>query len=215
VTPSSWRPGTRSRQAAAIATAATLGTLLVGCGSPDRQPSVHTIALPRSYIPLPVGRGPRFRPPPRNPAIAPAGRIGPMSCAGEWSGRYGVHLELFAHRRVVTIPAGIGIAPPVSRSGARVLGGRCSYALRTREPTGVFEVAPGRRWTLRDLFAVWGKHLAPGRLLSFRGRLRAFVDGHLRRGDPRTIELRRHVRIALEITGAVPPHSSYRFPNGL
>ena len=54
-----------------------------------------------------------------------------------------MHVELFANRRVVIVPAGIGIVPPLRRDGAYVLGGRCSYPLRTREPTGVVEVAGG------------------------------------------------------------------------
>ena len=43
-----------------------------------------------------------------------------------------MHLELFAHRRVVIVPAGIG----VDRTG-------CVYPARTLEPTGVVEVAHG------------------------------------------------------------------------
>ena len=51
--------------------------------------------------------------------------------------RFRVHLELFARGLVLLVPAGIGVAPPVERDGAYVLGGRCLYPLRTREPTGV------------------------------------------------------------------------------
>jgi hypothetical protein len=107
-----------------------------------------------------------------------------------------MHLELFANRRVIIVPAGI-----------------CGNALRTSTPTGVVEVA-AQRATLGDLFRVWGQMLASRRLLSFRGTTLAFVDGRRRRGDPRGIRLTKHAQIVLEIGGYVPPHPSYLFPKG-
>jgi hypothetical protein len=38
------------------------------------------------------------------------------------------------------------------------------------------------------------------------------VNGRRFLGDPRSIPLRRHDEIVLEIGGYVPPHSSYLFP---
>jgi hypothetical protein len=117
-----------------------------------------------------------------------------------------VHLELFAQRRVVLIPPGIGVAPPRTRTGAYVRGGRCSYPLRTREPTGVIEVrVRPRAMTLGQFFAIWGQPL--------RGR--AYVDGRRWRGDPRRIPLGRHAQIVLEVGGYVRPHARYGFPPGL
>ena len=113
------------------------------------------------------------------------------------------------------VAAGIGIAPPRRREGAYVRGGRCSYPVRTREPTGVIEVEPGSAATLGDLFALWGQPLSRRRIGSFRGPVRAYVDGRRRRGDPRRIPLRPHGQIVLEVQGYVPPHPSYRFPPGL
>jgi len=129
--------------------------------------------------------------------------------------RDGVHLELFAHRRVVLVPAGIGMRGPLVRERARVVRGRCSFPLRTREPTGTIEVARGTRATLGQLFAVWGEPLAPGRLLSFRGRVRAYVAGRLVPGDPRRIPLARHANVVLEVGGYIPPHPRFLFPPGL
>src|SRR5262249_2939076 len=128
--------------------------------------------------------------------------------------RSGIHLELFANRRVVVVPAGIGIAPPLRRDGVYVLGGRCSYPLRTREPTGVFELRH-TSLTLGQLFTVWGRPLEAGRLLPFRGRVTAFVGGRRWHGDPRRIPLRRHAQIVLEVGGYVPPHRGYLFRPGL
>jgi hypothetical protein len=141
-----------------------------------------------------------------------------MRCSpGPGGPRYGVHLELFAARRVVIVAPGIGIAPPRTREGAYVRGGRCSYPVRTREPTGVIEVEGGgpRPLRLGDLFDLWGQPLGPRRLAGFRGRVQTYVGGQAWRGDPRAIPLARHAQIVLEVGGHVPPHASYRFPPGL
>jgi hypothetical protein len=126
---------------------------------------------------------------------------------------------LFAGGQVVGVPAGIGIAPPQRRAGARVTEGRCSYPLRSTEPTGVIEVAaasvPPR---LGDLFAVWGQPLSRARLAGFRagpGGVRAYVNGRRALGDPRRLALSRHVQIVLEVGAFVAPHPLYRFPPGL
>jgi hypothetical protein len=136
-----------------------------------------------------------------------------MRCWGGERPRFKVHLELFAGRRVVLVPPGIGVAPPRVRDGAYVRGGRCTYPLVTREPTGVVEVeSGGRQRTLGDLFAVWGQPLGRRRMAGFRGRVSAFVGGHRYKDDPRTIPLTRHAQIVLEVGGYVRPHATYRFP---
>jgi hypothetical protein len=114
------------------------------------------------------------------------------------------------------VAPGIGISPPRARDGAYVRGGRCSYPLRTREPTGVVEVqAAGRRKTLGDLFAVWGQPLSRTRMAGFKGPVRAYVGGRRWRTDPRAIPLKRHAQIVLEVGGYVKPHARYHFPPGL
>jgi hypothetical protein len=138
-----------------------------------------------------------------------------MDCTQAERSRFGAHLELFARRRVLLVAAGIGIAPPQRREGAYVRGGRCSYPLRTREPTGVIEVEDGARRTVGDLFELWGQPLSRRRIAGFRGRVHAHVGGRPWRGDPRAIPLRRHAQIVLQVQGRVPPHAKYRFPPGL
>jgi hypothetical protein len=110
------------------------------------------------------------------------------------------------------MPAGIGIAPPHARDGAYVTRGRCDYALRTREPTGLIEIAHGTTPTLGDLFAVWGQPLTRRRVLSFQGRVIAYVGAERYRGDPRDIRLVPHAVVTLEIGRYVRPHASYVFP---
>src|SRR5947209_5567885 len=130
-------------------------------------------------VPTPIGLGPRFAPPPNVP----------RSCAaGPLQGRYRVHIELFARRRVVIVPAGIGVGPPRQEELGRIVRGRCRAGLRTLDPTGVVEF-DRRDATLGALFRVWRMPLAPARLLSFRGPVSVFVGGRRRPGDPRSLVL--------------------------
>jgi hypothetical protein len=135
-----------------------------------------------------------------------------MRCERRRRERRLAHLETFVDGRVVLMPAGIGIAPPHRRDGAYVRGGRCDYPLRTVEPTGLIEIERGTRPTLGDLFAIWGEPLTGRRVLSFRGRVVAYVGAERYRGDPRDIELRPHAVITLEIGRYVRPHANYVFP---
>jgi len=162
-------------------------------------------------IPSPIGVGPLYHP---GPGAVP---VSGLRCTSAEPPRFGAHLELFAHRQVMIVPAGIGVAPPLRRQGAYVLGGRCSYPLRTREPTGVVEIERGASLTLGQLFAVWGRPLTRTRLVGFTSRspLLAFVDGRRFVGDPRAIPLRPHAEIVLELEGYVPPHASFLFRKGL
>ena len=192
------------------AAAALLGlALLAGCGGGTEQQPLPARAPG-------VGPDARWRPPSLSPAVARALSVAGLGCSrGLGPKRFGVHLELFAARRVVIVAPGIGVAPPRTRVGAYVRGGRCAYPVRTREPTGVVEVEPGRRLTLGHLFAVWGQPLSRSRLAGFRGSVEAFVAARRWAGDPRAIPLTRHAQIVLEVGGHVPPHARYRFPPGL
>jgi hypothetical protein len=127
--------------------------------------------------------------------------LGRLTCGNRRT--FQVHVELFATRRVVVVPPRIGIA----RSG-------CFYPIRTTTPTGVVEVARVGRWTLGDLFLVWGRRLSRSRLLSFPGRVSVFVGGRRQTGDPRRVPLTPHAQIVVEVGGYVAPHPSYLFPKG-
>jgi hypothetical protein len=191
------------------ATAARTGT------SAARTGTNPYVGLPPDVRPRPLGPGPAYVPPALSAAVARRARIDGMRCLPPSSRRYGVHLELFAHRFVIHIPAGIGVAPPQRRRGVYVLGGACEYPVRSLEPTGVFQVTPGRVLDLGDLFALWGQRLATRRLLSFRGTVAGFLDGHRWHGPLDEIPLHRHAEIVLEVDGFLPPHPSYEFAPGL
>jgi hypothetical protein len=160
------------------------------------------------------GAGPRYRPPPFGDAVAHARPVSRLRCSRAAPRRFLAHVETFVNGRVVLMPAGIGIAPPRVRHGAFVVGGRCEYPLRTREPTGLVEVAAGARVTLGDLFTVWGEPLASRRVLGFGGAVAAYVGLRRWRGDPRAIPLGPHAVVTLEIGRYVRPHADYAFPSG-
>ena len=160
------------------------------------------IAAPGPIYPWPIGPGPRYQPVAANVAVRAGRPVGELRCAN--GRRFAVHLELFAARRVVVVPRGIGVAA----SG-------CRYPLSTDAPTGVVEVLAGRTYTLRDLFHVWGRRLAPQRLLTFTGRVTVFVNGRRAIGNPNDVRLTKHDEIVVEVGPYVAPHVDYLFPKGV
>jgi hypothetical protein len=169
----------------------------------------------RAPFAVPFGPGDRFRPPSLSAAVADGRPVGRLRCRTDIAARATAHLELFAHGLGIVVPAGAGLAPPRRRTGAYVRGGRCSYPLRTTEPTGLIELRPGTRATLGDLFALLGQPLSRTRLGSFRGPVRAWVDGRPWRGEPGALPLRPGGQVVLAIgTARVPVHARYEFPPG-
>jgi hypothetical protein len=151
---------------------------------------ISAAALAAVPIPTPVGAGPRYQPPPA--------AHGPCT-AGPAEGRYRAHVELFARRRAVVVPRGLGLRPG------------CRARVRTLEPTGVVHF-DRTDLTLGDLFAVWGEPLGSTRLLSFRGHVTVYVAGHRVTGPPRAVPLRDRGQVVVELGGYVPPHAAFLFP---
>ena len=190
----------RSRVAVACAAAVCFLAMPAWAGSP---------------IPTPIGVGAAL---PSRPDVAAGGARAacrPFRVRGVGSGALArAHIELFAAGRVVIVPAGIGVAPPLTRERGFVPVGAARIRCAPTEPTGVVELDPRLSPTLGDLFALWGRRLSPTRLLSFSGGVRVYVAGSLRRGDPREIRLTRHAQIVVEVGPYVPPHRSYLFGPG-
>lgn len=171
----------------------------------------------------PLGHGTRFRPPAVGALVRAYATVDELRCGMPGKHPYAAHIELFARGHEIVVPAGIGIAPPQQRMGATVDGGRCTYPIRTVDPTGVILVDPvaaaHRQPTIGDLFRLWGQPLDLHRLAGFIGGRRdvivAFLDGRRVLGNPNSIPLQRHSQIVLELGQRVAPHPSYRFAPGL
>jgi hypothetical protein len=139
-------------------------------------------------------------------------------CRRRLGPRYGVHVEVFGGDRVVIVPAGIGVSPPVRLSAGRISSAGCYGGLVTLEPTGVVLVRPGSRLSLGDLFRAWEQPLSSRRLASFTApadsQVAVFVGGRRWLGPPGQVPLTRHAEIVLEVGPYVPPHAAYTFPPG-
>jgi hypothetical protein len=195
-----------------------LALALLGCGESDTKPDGSRAAPFTRPVPK-FGNGPRYRPGPGGHLVSAARPVGRFRCERARRGRYATHLEIFANRRDLVIPAGIGIAPPRKRNGAYVTGGRCRYPVRTVEPTGLIEIDDGVEATLGEFFVLWDQPLSRRRLLSFRAgpgeTVQVFVNGKRFHGDPRALPMKRHAAIVLEVNGFFPPTRVFVFPPGL
>jgi hypothetical protein len=184
--------------------------ILTGCGAGEQRSLADGIPSRLLLEARPIGRGARFHPPVTGSVVGPClRRLGP---------RIGVHIELFGANRVVIVPAGIGVRPPVRLSAGRIAAAGCYGSLATLEPTGLVLVRAGSHVALSDLFRAWGEPLSSGRLASFEatpgGQVSVFVHGRRRQIEPGRVPLARHAEIVLEVGPYVPPHSSYTFPPG-
>jgi len=168
-----------------------------------------------SVEPWPIGPGPAYRPAATFPAVEAGKPLGALRCRPPGA-VFALHIELYADRRVVVVPAGIGVASPSRRVGASVIARGCTYPLATLGPAGIVEVARGTALRLADLFEIWGQPLGGRRLASFSSRspLRAYLGGRLFRGPVASIPLTRHAEIVLELGGYVPPHPFFLFAGG-
>jgi hypothetical protein len=195
-----------------------LALALAGCGSDKRSDKPGAPGAEKRPVPV-FGRGPRYHPAPSGELVDAARPIGRFRCARVKRKTYATHLEIFAKRRDLVIPAGIGIAPPRSRDGAYVTGGRCWYPIRTLEPTGLIEIDEGVEATLGEFFNLWGQRLSWRRLLSFSPasgkEVEVFVNGKRWSGAPGSLPLSRHAAIVLEVAGYFPPTRVFAFPPDL
>jgi len=123
------------------------------------------------------------------------------------------HLDIYVDGRPVPVPALVGIDPAVGFA-----------PLHVHDTSGVIHVESPtvRGYTLGQFFAVWGVRLTSsclgGYCASGDRRLRVYVDGTPRRGDPTTLTLEPHQEIVVAFGTATqlptPIPSAYRFPPG-
>jgi hypothetical protein len=130
------------------------------------------------------------------------------------------HLAVYVDGRRRVVPEGIGIPPPRAEqqtpAGPFVTAGRCFYWLHSHTRDGIVHIeSPVQRtFTLGNYFDIWGQPLGPRRVGPAAGPVTAFVDGRRFDGDPRTIPLRAHEVIQLDVGTVVRP-LPFTFPAGL
>jgi hypothetical protein len=124
-----------------------------------------------------------------------ARRIDGIPCnTGNVSYHVHAHLQILYKGRDLEVPANIGINDNT-----------CVYYLHTHDNSGELHVeAPTYRYfTLGNFFDIWGQPLSSTQVASLplgKGQhLRTYLNGKLYRKNPRTIELRAHRLIALEV----------------
>jgi len=157
---------------------------------------------------LSIPGSPKVAPVPQQAQTAPAGEtVGGISCDAQEGQRIHIHqhLVIFDHGKMVDIPRNVG--QPVQK--------RCIYWLHTHTPDGIIHIeAPAdRSFTLGDFFLVWGQPL--GKTIAATARmakgdsLKVWVDGKPFAGDPRTIPLRVHTDIVIEVGPPFVPPPKY------
>jgi hypothetical protein len=163
------------------------------------------------FVPTPIGAGPAYQPAPRWPLAGAAGFRGLQS---NLRGRLRVHLELFASRRVVVVPSGIGVSGGRTELYGHIVDALWHAPAWTLQAGGVIQLErSGMR--LSDVFAVWGHAIGPTSLLGFRGPVLVFVNGRPRGGSPGDVVLRDHDQVVVQINGYLPPHPTFVFaPDG-
>jgi hypothetical protein len=209
-----------------LAAAALCAFIVSGCvsGQPglvQRRSSGESAERPPNFVAAiassrRVGPGASFRPPARSREVKLALPVDGLRCGTRQAVDTLAHVELFAANHVVVVPAGIGVAPPVRLRDGRIVGQRCSYPLRTLEPTGLLLMGRAHRYTLGELFDLWGQQLSGSVMAGFSAgkhdRVAVFIDGVPWTGSPGQAPLGPGSQITVELGPHVPPHAGYLFP---
>ena len=131
------------------------------------------------------------------------------------------HLAVYVDGRPRPIPEGIGIAPrrvvDQTTGGPFVAAGSCLYWLHSHTRDGIIHIESPvvRTYTLGDYFDIWRRPLSPDRVGPARGTVTAYLDGRRFTGDPRSIPLRAHGVIQLDVGSPLVPPQPYPLPAGL
>jgi hypothetical protein len=131
-----------------------------------------------------------------------------------------VHLTIFVTGSARQVPYGIGI--PAARAtktpkGPLAVTGTCFYWLHTHAADGIVHVESPvhRTYTLGDFFDIWGQPLSSHRVGPATGHVTVFYNGNRYQGDPRTIPLRQHAQIQLDVGSPQVAPQKITFPAGL
>ena len=213
---------------AAAAAAAVIVVLSTGSSKPLPLEPVDRLGSLQA-APAPGPTGPESVPIPRAKPLAAAGwltlgqTVDGINCQPLEQLSYHIHshLTLFVDGSARAIPYGIGIAPPrnglTTPQGFFVTGGACFAWLHTHASDGIIHIESPtpKTYTLGDFFDIWHQPLGPSRVGPAKGHVTAFFDGKVYDGNPRTIPLRKHSQIQLDVGRPLIAPETITFPSGL
>jgi hypothetical protein len=168
-----------------------------GSGSSAKLVTTSTASLGHLQpAPSPGPVGPEGVPIPPAPALAPPASTGQpvdgIQCNTTEQLLFHIHshLTIFVDGAARQVPQGVGFDDNT-----------CLHWLHTHAPDGIIHIeSPEHRtFTLGNFFDVWGQQLGPNRVGPATGKVTAFYNGAVYRGDPRNIPLNAHAQIQLDV----------------
>jgi len=115
------------------------------------------------------------------------------------------HLSIFVDGKQKQIPYGIGIGAPLEGQPDKVSPfvtlGSCFMWLHTHTADGIIHMEAPKQITfnLGEFFDIWGQKLSSSQVGPAKGTVTALVDGKVVSGDPRSIVLKDHELIQLDV----------------
>jgi hypothetical protein len=219
---------------------AALALLCVACGGSDDSTSTEaaTQLAPLATLgklepaPAPGKDGGELVPIPDAPELAPAASkatasqdVDGIECEHNAKLVFHVHthVTVFVDGEQRTIPAGVGVDPPVGPDNYRPspIGpqfgeapGQCLAWVSTRYADGLIHVESSeqRTFTLGDFFAVWGQPLSKDEVGPARGEVTAIVNRQAWTGDPADIPIESHTQIQLMVGKPLVAPQTIQFP---
>jgi len=186
----------------------SVGTVLATSGGSGQSAAAMTGPPGPEGIPLETGQ------PIASAATAATGRtVDGITCSSGEQLAYHVHshLSIYVDGTLRPLPGGIGTVAPVTQQttlGTFYGATSCYYWLHVHAQDGIIHIESPtvRSYTLGQFFDIWQQPLGPGKVASVTGRLNAYVNGQLYRGDPRSIVLGPHEDIQIDVgTPVVAP----------
>jgi hypothetical protein len=209
-----------------LLTAALAATVLAlaGCGSSNSSSSsstatsaaTNTGATSTTSAPAAGQIGPEGIPLESGPNLGPASSTLPgttidgIQCAPIEQLAYHIHahLQVFVNGQPRALPGAIGLLGPVSQqtqNGAFWGAQKCYYWLHTHASDGIIHIeSPTPRiYTLGDFFDEWHQPLSSTQVATASGKVTAFVDGKPYPGSIRSIPLKPHALVQLDVGSPV------------
>jgi hypothetical protein len=220
------------RTPSALIAALTLAAGLAGCGSGSSSNSTASsvssgtgTASQASTATAAQATQMGFEAVPIEPGavLAPAsttqtGTVHGISCGPTEQLAYHIHAHLmvYVNGQPRALPGGIGIPGSQvvqSPQGPVASGGVCIYWLHTHAPDGIIHIESPTQtiYTLGEFFDEWHQPLTGSDVAGAKGEVTAIVDGKTWTASPRSIPLRPHAVIQLDVGTPKPAFQTVRW----